>query len=148
MWTHHHSIRSGWSCGRPRPMLNNNGQRVGGGQELHVHTLPLGPTACEETSFCHHFQKQYLRKNTKGRCTGCCWLTHWQSPPGVGESVLWRTSSHLASSRTCKLPQTHPRRWTPARGTRSRSVTAWTLEQLVSAKETDAGARGLTKWNI
>lgn len=69
MWTHRHSIRSGWSCGHPLPRLNNSGQRVGGGRELHVHTLPLGPTACEDiiqSSLSRTIlQEEYKKKGTQ-----------------------------------------------------------------------------------
>lgn len=76
----------------------------------------------------------------RGREITCCWLTRWQSLPGVGEIVLWRISNRPASSHICKLPQTRLRRCAPAPGTRSHSETAWTPGRLVSARETDTGA--------
>lgn len=75
-----------------------------------------------------------------GREITCCWLTRWQSPPGVVEIVLWRISNRQAASHICKLPQIHPRRCAPAPGTRSHSETAWMPGQHVSARQTDAGA--------
>lgn len=75
-----------------------------------------------------------------GREITGCWLTRWQSLPGVFEIVLWRISSRPASSHICKLPQTRLRRCAPAPGTHSHSETAWKPGQLVSARETDAGA--------
>lgn len=50
-------------------MLNNSGQRVGGGQELRVHTLPLGPTACEDINQ-SSLPEQYFRKNTHTKQKG------------------------------------------------------------------------------
>lgn len=138
---YHHSIHSEWSCDHPPPMPNNNERRVGGGQGQHARRLPSGPAAWEDGGrFEAHRNKLNWDSCVHGRQITHCWLTRWQSLPGVVEIVLWRTSNRPASSHICKLPQTRLRRCAPAPGTRSHSETAWKPGPLVSARETDAGA--------
>lgn len=137
---YHHSIRSEWSCDHPPPMPNNNERRVGGGQVQRARRLPSGPAAWEDGGrFDAHRNKCNWDSCVQGREITRCWLTRWQSLPGVVEIVLWRISNRPASSHICKLPQTRPRRCAPAPGTRSHSETAWKPGQLVSARGTDAG---------